>query len=596
MQCHHAEAIGCHTELPTGINRGLELNSFAFYLMKTATLNTGARVMLSFAVVLLIMATMSIVAVWRLQAADDTTASLVGEKLARRQLSAEVLALSKQNGLRTAAVARSDSIEAADYFLSQLGEGERAQDAVESQWAARMLNAQEKALLASAAAAKSAYLAVRTELLKLKDMGKTQEVAQLADAGLETSFRRYTGALAAMRDYQSAQANLVAQESRRQFIDSRNVLIGLGVFALLAGAALAWALTRAIVTPLRQAAGNIARVARGDLRAGASRHGSDEIGRLQTALDDMTERLAATVGQVRAGAVAMDAASAEIATGNADLSRRTEQQAGALEETAASVEQLTAAVRHNGANAHAANQLALGASDVAGKGGKAVADVVEKMAAISGFATRIVDITAVIDGIAFQTNLLALNAAVEAARAGEQGRGFAVVAGEVRSLAQRSAVAAREIKALIGESVEQIEAGRRLTEAAGGTMGDIVASVRRVTAIIGAIAESGAEQEAGIEQINSALAEMDAVTQQNAALVEQAAASTEALHEQAAGLAALVEYFQVGEPASGESAPTMPERLKIGADTRADRTKLPRRRVRPANKAIVQSADDALIT
>jgi methyl-accepting chemotaxis protein len=465
--------------------------------------------------------------------------------------------------LRTAAVARSESIEAADYFLSQLGEGERAQATLESQLSGRLHEPQEQALLAKAAAAKNAYLAVRSELLKLKEMGRTQEVAQLADAGLASSFQRYSGALAEMLEYQSTQANLVALESARQFTAGRNLLIGLGLFALLAGAGLAWALTGAIVTPLRAAAADIARVAGGDLRPAGASHRTDEIGQLLAALNDMTARLAATVGKVRAGAVAMDAASGEIATGNADLSRRTEQQAGALEETAASVEQLAAAVKHNSANAHAANQLALGASDVAGKGGKAVAAVVEKMAAISGFATRIVDITAVIDGIAFQTNLLALNAAVEAARAGEQGRGFAVVAGEVRNLAQRSSMAAREIKALIGESVEQIESGRRLAEAAGGTMGDIVASVRRVTAIIGAIAESGAGQQAGIEQINSALADLCAVTQQNAALVEQAAASTEALHEQAAEIAAMVAYFQVSEESKGQHAPTGQAGLKL---------------------------------
>lgn len=414
--------------------------------MKITSLNTGTRVVLSFAIVLLIMATMSIVAVWSLNAADDTTASLVREKLAKRQLSAEVLALARMNGLRTSAIARSDSIDVADYFQAQLAQGEKAQVALESDLSGRAQGQAERDLLAKAAAGKSAYLAVRTELFKLKDMGKTQEVAQLADAGLETSFQRYSGALAEMLDYQVGQANLVAQESSRQFTASRNLLVGLGAFALLAGAGLAWALTR----------------------------------------------------------------------------------------------------------------------DVAGKGGAAVAEVVETMTAISRFATKIVDITTVIDGIAFQTNLLALNAAVEAARAGEQGRGFAVVAGEVRSLAQRSSVAAREIKVLIGESVDQIQAGRRLTEAAGGTMGDIVQSVRRVTAMIGAISESGAEQETGIEQISSALVEMDAVTQQNAALVEQAAASTEALHGQAAELAAMVEYFELGaEPFAGQRAPTLQERLKL---------------------------------
>ena len=416
-------------------------------------------------------------------------------------------------------------------------------------------------MLAEAAASKGAYLAVRTELLKMKDQGKTQEAAALADGALETSFRRHAGALAGLLDYQSAQASMVAMESGRQFAASRQLLLGLGLFALAAGAGLAWALTRSIVPPLRDAVGQIVRVAGGDLRAVAAGQRSDEIGQLLAALGDMTARLAATVGQVRTGAVAMDVASGEIAAGNVDLSRRTEQQAGALEETASSVEELTAAVRQNSANAHEANQLAMNASAVADKGGKVVADVVETMAAVSRFAGKIVDITTVIDGIAFQTNLLALNAAVEAARAGEHGRGFAVVAGEVRSLAQRSSTAAREIKTLIGDSVAQIETGRRLTDVAGSTMGDIVASVRRVTTIMAAISASSSEQESGIGQINSAIIDIDAVTQQNAALVEQAAASAEAMHEQAADLAALVGYFQVEElAAAGGLAPA---RMKL---------------------------------
>jgi methyl-accepting chemotaxis protein len=532
--------------------------------MKITTLNTGARVVLSFAIVLLIMASMSALALWRLQAADGTTTSLVREKLAKRQLTSEVLALASLNGTRVAAIARSDSLEVADYFLSQLGQGDKAQAALETRLAAIAADPAEQRLLAEAVAGKSAYLAVRADLFKMKDMGKTQEVAQLADAALETSFKRYTGALAALLDEQTRQANLVASESGRQFAVSRNLLIGLGVCALAAGAALALALTRSIVTPLREALRQIVRVAGGDLRPVNAGQRSDEFGQLLAALGEMTTRLSATVANVRTGAVAMNVASAEIADGNADLSRRTEQQAGALEETASSVEELTAAVKQNSVHAHEANQLAMRASAVADKGGKVVADVVDTMAAISSFAAKIVDITTVIDGIAFQTNLLALNAAVEAARAGEQGRGFAVVAGEVRSLAQRSSTAAREIKTLIGDSVSQIEAGRRLTGAAGSTMDDIVASVGRVTSIMAAISASSSEQEAGIEQINSAIIDIDAVTQQNAALVEQAAASAEAMHEQAAELARLVGYFQTEEATGAEEpAPALPARAKL---------------------------------
>jgi methyl-accepting chemotaxis protein len=517
--------------------------------MKIAGLNTGARVVLSFAIVLAIMASMSVVAVWRLQAAADSTSSLVREKLAKRQLSSEVLAMARLNGVRVAAVARSDSLEVGDYFLAQLAGGDKAQAALEAQLAGLALDPAELRLLQNAAARKAAWQTVRTELFKLKDQGRTQDVAALADAGLETSFKAQAGALEDLLAYQTGQASVVAAESGRQFAASRNLLVGLGVFALCAGALLAWALTRSIVTPLRQAVAQIVRVAGGDLRPVGAASRTDEIGQLMAALGEMTTRLSATVGKVRSGAAAMNLASGEIADGNADLSHRTEQQASALEETASSIEELTSAVRQNSAHAHDAKQLAESASAVADRGGKVVADVVETMAEISGFAAKIVDITTVIDGIAFQTNLLALNAAVEAARAGEQGRGFAVVAGEVRNLAQRSSLAAREIKTLIGDSSDRIATGRRLTEVAGSTMGEIVLSVRRVTTMIGAISESGSEQEAGIEQINSAIVEMDAVTQQNAALVEQAAASAEALHEQAAELSALVGYFQVDRQA-----------------------------------------------
>jgi methyl-accepting chemotaxis protein len=551
--------------------------------MKITTLNTGARVVLSFAVVLLIMATMSAVALWRLQAADDTTTSLVRDNLARRQLTSEALALSMLNGIRAAAVARSDSLEVADYFLSQLKDGDKQQAALETGLSAFAADTAGLRLVAEAAGANRAYLAVRADLFKLKDLGKTQEVAQLADTALETSFKRHTDALAALLDHQSRQASAVAAASSRQFAASRNLLVGLGGFALLAGAALALALTRSIVMPLREALRQIVRVAGGDLRPVATRERrslrrGDEFGQLLAALDAMTVRLSATVANMRTGALAIDVASAEIAAGNADLSRRTEQQAGALEETASSTEQLTAAVIQNSDHARAANQLALTASAVAGKGGKVVADVIDTMAAIGSFATRIVDITGVIDGIAFQTNLLALNAAVEAARAGEQGRGFAVVAAEVRSLAQRSSSAAREIKALIGDSVAEVETGRRLAGVAGTTMADIIASVERVTSIMAAISAAGAEQEAGIGQINSAIGDIDAVTQHNAALVEQAAASAGAMRELAADLARMAGYFRTGEGAGAvQQAPATPARA-IGADARADRTKLPKRR------------------
>jgi methyl-accepting chemotaxis protein len=286
------------------------------------------------------------------------------------------------------------------------------------------------------------------------------------------------------------------------------------------------------------------RIAGGDLGAEVAVRAGDETS-LMAAMKAMRGALAGIVTQVRSGTDLIATASSEIASGNLDLSSRTEEQASSLEETAASMEELTTTVKQSAENARQASELAESAAGVAGRGGEVVARVVDTMEAIKASSSKIVDIIGVIDGIAFQTNILALNAAVEAARAGEQGRGFAVVAGEVRTLAQRSAQAAREIKELIGDSVEKVGDGAKLVQDAGATMQEIVASVNRVSAMIGAISSATQEQGAGIEHINQAIAQMDQVTQQNASLVEEAAAASEAMQEQAAKLAQTVSVFRV---------------------------------------------------
>jgi len=320
----------------------------------------------------------------------------------------------------------------------------------------------------------------------------------------------------------------------------------------------AW-LVREANRPLQEALAVAQRVADGDLRvrAGATHAGSAAA--LMTALASMAARLAGMVGEVRDGAAGIVTGSTEIASGNMDLSKRTEQQAASLEETASSMEELTATVRQNADSAHTASKLALSASEVAVKGGAVVSDVVGTMASINDSSKRIAEIIGVIDGIAFQTNILALNAAVEAARAGEQGRGFAVVASEVRSLAQRSAAAAKEIKALIDDSVSKVDAGTLLVDKAGRTMDEVVGSVKRVTDIIGEIAAASAEQTAGIEQVNNAIAAMDQATQQNAALVEQSAAAAAAVREQASVLVRATGGFVLAaEAPRNEPAPAAP--------------------------------------
>jgi len=325
------------------------------------------------------------------------------------------------------------------------------------------------------------------------------------------------------------------------------VLTGL---AVVAGTGIAWFVTCSITGPVYAAVKIAKKVASGDLTSHIEVNSKDEMGELLQSLKEMNSSLQTIVSEVRSGTDNMAAASSQIASGNMDLSSRTEQQASSLEETASSMEELTSTVQQNADNARQANSLAQTASDVASRGGSVVSEVVDTMSSINESAKKIVDIISVIDGIAFQTNILALNAAVEAARAGEQGRGFAVVAAEVRNLAQRSASAAKEIKTLIGDSVEKVEAGTKLVDLAGTTMQEVVDSVRRVTDVISEITAASQEQSTGIEQINYAITEMDNVTQQNAALVEEAAAAAGSLQEQASKLAHVVSVFIVsGTPA-----------------------------------------------
>jgi len=317
--------------------------------------------------------------------------------------------------------------------------------------------------------------------------------------------------------------------------------------------AFAWLVARRIKAALAAAVTISERIAAGDLTANIEVQSNDETGQLMQALQEMNASLVQIVGDVREGSDSIATATQQIASGNSDLSQRTEEQASALEETASSMEELTSTVKQNAENAQQANQLAVAANGVATKGGEVIKRVVTTMESITSSSKKIADIIGVIDGIAFQTNILALNAAVEAARAGEQGRGFAVVAGEVRNLAQRSAAAAKEIKGLIGDSVEKVEGGSRLVGEAGQTIQEVVASVRRVTDIMAEITAASVEQSSGIEQVNTAITQMDEVTQQNAALVEEAAAAAESLEDQAQNMVALMSRFKLAETPQGQA-------------------------------------------
>ena len=338
----------------------------------------------------------------------------------------------------------------------------------------------------------------------------------------------------------------VDEQTAAQQIDSATalllVILGTSMGFGIAGAGM---IGRSITRPLDEAVKLAKIVAAGDLTSRIDTHFDDEPGQLLKALKEMNDCLSRTIGEVRTGTETIASASHQIASGNLDLSSRTERQASSLQQTVSSMDELISTVRQNAENAQQANRLTLTASEVAMKGGAVVSEVVDTMRSINESSRKIVDIIGVIDGIAYQTNILALNAAVEAARAGEQGRGFAVVAGEVRSLAQRSAAAAKEIKALIGASVEKVDVGARLVDQAGTTINELVESVQRVTEIMGQITSASDEQTSGIEQINHAIAQMDDVTQQNAALVEEAAAASDAMQGQAANLAQLVSVFRL---------------------------------------------------
>ena len=512
--------------------------------MKISDINTGMRIGSCFAIVLLVMAGMTLVSLWRQQSAHVALTELVDFKLAKQQLIAEQLGVAHLNGARAIAIGRSDSMEVADYFQAQLNGGERLAVALDARLVPLLRGADEKALVLGVAQRKQVYVTLRADMFRLKDIGRTQEVGVLIDSAMDPAFKAYVAALDAALAFQSAQARAASAASDAQFKASRMLLIGLGLATVAIGTLMSWLLTRSIVIPLRHAVAQTRAVAGGDLRVAARRTRRDEIGQLLDALGNMTARLSSTVGEVHAGAGAIDVASAEIASGNLDLSGRTERQASALQQSAASMMDLTRAVKENSHNARLANTMAQAASDVAGKGGSVVADVISTMAQINAFGRKIEDITGVIDSIAFQTNILALNAAVEAARAGEQGRGFAVVAAEVRTLAQRSASAAGEIKKLISDSTDKIGSGSALAQAAGATMQHIVTSVDQVTRMMAVISAASDVQEASIGQVQGAIGDLDDVTQQNAALVEQAAAAAEAMREQAHALSRLIAFFK----------------------------------------------------
>ena len=520
----------------------------------------GIRLGLGFALIVALLIATAGIGINRLGVVNDATTLIVQDRYHKVDLANEIKDhLNKI--VRSAAYAT--MLTEPDQVKRELGRMEQSRQAIANlvPEIERQLNTEKgKELFRKVTATRAPYVAATGHFMKLIEEGKKDDARKALLTEIRPAQTAYFAALDTFSDLVEGLMNQAGKEAEETFKLARMIMLALAAAAAIIAGLAAFFVTRSITRPINEAVKVAQTVAAGDLTSNITVQSKDETGQLMQALKDMNDSLVKIVGEVRIGTDTIATASAQIASGNQDLSSRTEQQASSLEETASSMEELTSTVRQNGENARQANQLAITASDVAVKGGAVVSQVVSTMDAINTSSKKIVDIISVIDGIAFQTNILALNAAVEAARAGEQGRGFAVVASEVRSLAQRSASAAREIKGLIDDSVEKVGVGTQLVGQAGATMEEIVSSVRRVTDIMGEISAATSEQVAGIEQVNQAVVEMDTVTQQNAALVEEAAAAAESLQDQAKTLVQVVSVFRTGSNQAAASASAAPAR------------------------------------
>jgi methyl-accepting chemotaxis protein len=552
-------------------------------------LNISVRLSLGFGAVLALLIIVSTVSILRMQSSSRMTDDLVRDQVRNERLIDEWQQVVEVNAARTTGAYL--AVDPADQAVveGQMKKSSARATEIQTKLGEVLDQPAEKARLAEVLSTRASYTAARARVFKEKAAGNADVAKQIYSAEMVTKREAYLAALAKMALAQRQEVDNTAAAIRAQYESARTMMISLSALAVLLGVVFAVSITRAITVPLREAVRVAQTVSSGDLTSVITVDTSNETGQLMGALKAMNDSLVKIVGEVRAGTDTIGTASTEIADGNMDLSSRTEQQASALEETASSMEELTSTVKFNADNARQANMLAITASEVAARGGNEVSEVVATMGSINDSSRKIVDIISVIDGIAFQTNILALNAAVEAARAGEQGRGFAVVASEVRNLAQRSAAAAKEIKTLIGDSVEKVDAGSRLVDRAGKTMSEVVTSITRVTDIMNEITTASDEQREGIEQVNMAITQMDSVTQQNAALVEEAAAAAASMQEQAARLTDVVGVFKLDTQAAPRRAAATPARPLANTATPA---RPARRLAKPAGQAPASATQD----